>query len=83
MLWWPWGHGDQPLYNFEIKLKSEKESIQFSKRTGIRKVLIERQKDSDGQSFEVHVNGKPMFSKGANWIPADSFTTRLKEKKLC
>ncbi len=80
MLWWPWGHGDQPLYNFEIKLKSEKESIQFSKRTGIRKVLIERQKDSDGQSFEVHVNGKPIFSKGANWIPADSFTTRLKKK---
>ena len=30
-----------------------------------------------GKSFEIHVNGKPIFAKGANWIPADSFTTRL------
>ena len=79
-LWWPSGHGRQPLYKFNISLKSIRNYFQFSKRIGIRKVYIKRQKDEKGQSFEVHVNGKPIFSKGANWIPADSFTTRLNKK---
>ena len=26
------------------------------------------------------MNGKPIFAKGANWIPADSFTSRLTPK---
>ena len=39
-----------------------------------------RETDSKGESFVVKVNGRPIFLKGANWIPADSFTTRLKKE---
>jgi beta-mannosidase len=78
-LWWPAGHGDQPLYDFNVVIESNGSSVTQSKKIGIRDVFIKREKDDRGESFEIHVNKKPIFSKGANWIPADSFTTRLKK----
>ena len=79
-LWWPAGHGDQPLYEFNIKVQSDGYEEQRTKRVGLRNVVIKREKDDKGESFEIHVNGQPVFAKGANWIPADSFTTRLSRK---
>ena len=76
-LWWPAGHGNQPLYDFNVNVESENFSESKAKRIGIRDVFIKRSKDSRGESFEIYVNDTPIFSKGANWIPADSFTTRL------
>ena len=78
-LWWPAGHGEQPLYDFNVVIESNGSSITQNKKIGIRDVCIKREKDNRGESFEIHVNKKPIFSKGANWIPADSFTTRLKK----
>lgn len=78
-LWWPIGHGEQPIYSFSINIDSDSHSKTISKRIGIRDVLIKRESDKKGKSFEIHINSKPIFSKGANWIPADSFVTRLAE----
>ena len=79
-LWWPAGHGDQPLYDFQVTIHADGEEEKFSKRTGLRDVAINRVKDEKGESFTIYVNGKPIFAKGANWIPADSFTSRLTPK---
>ena len=76
-LWWPAGHGDQPLYTFNVLVSSKTHQDERKKRIGLRDVLIKREKGEKGESFEIHVNNRPIFSKGANWIPADSFTTRL------
>jgi beta-mannosidase len=31
-----------------------------------------------GNTFYFKINGLPIFAKGSNWIPADSFQERIK-----
>ena len=82
-LWWPNGWGDQPLYRVQVQLKSS-EMILDEKtwQLGLRTVELRQQPDEWGRSFTFVVNGRPLFAKGSNWIPADSFPTRLTESAL-
>ena len=41
-----------------------------------------QQPDQWGRSFTFVVNGVPIFAKGSNWIPADSFPTRITDEHL-
>tara|TARA_Y100000748_G_scaffold303472_1_gene308712 strand:+ start:661 stop:3150 length:2490 start_codon:yes stop_codon:yes gene_type:complete len=79
-LWWPVGHGDQNLYEFQIGLEAESGKQNLTKRIGLRDFKVVQKKDDQGAGFSFVVNNKPIFAKGANWIPADSFTTRLKKQ---
>lgn len=36
--------------------------------------------DSPGLSFYFRINGLPIFMKGSNWIPADSFPDKVNSK---
>jgi len=38
--------------------------------------------DGNGESFKFRVNGRDTFVRGANWIPADSFPSRLEHAVL-
>lgn len=38
---------------------------------------VERNGDASGSSFRVIVNGKPIFCKGGNWVPADPWPSRI------
>lgn len=40
-------------------------------------VKLIQQKDATGTSFYFERNGKPVYCKGANWIPADVFLPRV------
>ena len=76
-LWWPHGHGDQILHHFSFKVDTHNQYEHFEKKLGIRDATIKRIKDEKGESFEIHINDMPIYSKGANWIPADYFVERL------
>jgi len=80
-IWWPNGYGEQPLYTITTELSIEKEYDELSKRIGIRTLELKQQQDKWGESFTFVVNDVPIFAKGANWIPADSFPPRVSEEK--
>jgi len=81
-LWFPVGYGEQALYNFRANLKIGGRTIdEQTRRTGLRTLELRQKPDEHGISFEFVVNGTPVFGHGANWIPADSFPTRVTKEK--
>src|SRR5574341_280323 len=82
-IWWPNGYGAQPLYRASVELhQSDLVLDQREYQLGLRTLELRQQPDEWGRSFTFVVNGLPVFAKGANWIPADSFPTRLTEAAL-
>ncbi|NYH52778.1 beta-mannosidase [Nocardiopsis arvandica] len=84
-LWWPVGHGDQPLYDLDLALTEEGGSEPLdsaARRVGFRTITVDTEPDEHGTPFTVVVNGKPIFVKGANWIPDDHFLTRITRERL-
>ena len=53
-----------------------------ARRIGLRTLRLDRHPDQWGESFQFVVNGVPFFAKGANWIPADAFVTRITRARL-
>jgi beta-mannosidase len=81
-LWWPNGLGAQPLYTFKARLLIDGKSIDATTtRTGLRSLELRQEREVSGKSFTFVINGVPVFAKGANWIPADSFPTRVSKAK--
>ena len=81
-LWWPNGLGDHPLYSLQAQLLVDGKLIdQKTTRLGVRSLELRQQPDESGKSFTFFINGIPVFAKGANWIPADSFPTRITKEK--
>ncbi|KAA2220490.1 beta-mannosidase [Chryseobacterium sediminis] len=81
-LWQPNGRGEANLYDFEIKLSKDLKNIDDKNiRIGLRTVELVQEKDGKGKSFYFKVNGHPLYIKGTNWIPGDSFSPRMAKEK--
>jgi beta-mannosidase len=81
-LWWPNGMGAPHLYERWLWLKKEGrvlDSVQV--RFGIRTIELVNAPDSLGTSFYFVVNGRPLFAKGANYIPQDLFLPRVTDQQ--
>lgn len=81
-LWQPNGRGEANLYDFEVKLSKDQRNIDAKNiRIGLRTVELIQEKDEKGKSFYFKVNGQPLYIKGTNWIPGDSFSPRMTKEK--
>ena len=78
-LWWPAGQGEQRFYEYEI----DDEGVVVTHgmaggspvhggrkyRIGLRKIEV----DTTGGGLTFKINNRPIFMKGANWIPCSAF----------
>lgn len=79
-LWYPTGHGDQPLYDVTLKLGTHT----ASRKIGFRHVRVRREKPQHceaGETFVFEVNKKPIFCKGGNFVPCDLVTAAMTEQR--
>ncbi|MBN1935609.1 MAG: beta-mannosidase [Anaerolineae bacterium] len=76
-LWWPNGLGEQHLYRIETELVIKDQFISYPAFDyGIRFLDL----DTDNK-FAIVINGKKVFCKGADWIPADTIYARVTDEK--
>lgn len=80
-LWFPAGYGAQPLYDFIATVRIGGHDEKRPLRIGLRSLQLRRDVDQWGRSFEFIVNGIPIFAKGADVIPSDSFANRVTPNK--
>ncbi len=81
-LWWCNGMGEAYLYDYQLRLlKNNKLIDTLSQRVGYRKIELVQETDSIGRSFYFRLNNRPVFVKGANYIPSDHFSSRVKPKQ--
>ena len=91
--WWPAGYGAQPLYDLRVELcplggpgadrgDGAGRGHSLEKRLGFRELAVVAEEDEWGKSLKFRVNGREVFAKGANWIPADALPSRWTRKRL-
>jgi beta-mannosidase len=72
-LWWPNGLGEQHRYRVEAEVRVGEGVMDYPAFDyGIRFVALESLDD-----FAFVINGRKIYAKGANWIPADALYARV------
>ena len=79
-LWSTHLEGTPNLYQLRASLGNGQEV--FECQVGFRTITLEFPKDETGIGFEFHLNGKPIFIRGVNWIPNDAFLHRITKESL-
>jgi len=84
-LWWTHDLGEPTLYTLQATLYREGEQLeQQVQEVGIRTLELDQSPDTDEPGtrfFRFVLNGVPIFSRGAAWIPAHSFVGAISTER--
>lgn len=77
-LWWPHGWGEPDLYTVLVTLEDKSGQVldRWEREIGIREITFVNELDEWGTSFFWRVNRRPIYIKGANYIPGDLLLTK-------
>ena len=83
-LWWPRGQGEPYVYHDFWKIYDLENNLIDSLPIsfGVRTSELIQEKDSVGTSYFFKINGRPIFCKGANYIPQDVFPARISKESI-
>ncbi|KAL1962652.1 hypothetical protein VTN77DRAFT_9286 [Rasamsonia byssochlamydoides] len=75
-LWYPIGYGNQPLYSISAAISG---GHKITRRVGLRLLeLIQRPiPGKPGTTFFFQINKIPIYCRGSNWVPGDTFLPRM------
>ncbi len=71
------GQAENTLYTLRVSTDESR----MSKQIAFRTLRLRAEKDSYGCSLFYELNGRALFAKGANWIPADALPSRWTEAR--
>ena len=97
-LWWPNDQGEQNLYDIDISLKpvgmlagGGANATQINKieplcsrhlTIGLRTITVSQEEDEWGREYAMCVNGRKIFSMGADYIPEDCIYSRITRERI-
>ena len=74
-LWWTHDLGAPSLYELTVSLTVDGHAVETrDARVGIRTIALDQSPDQDeppNRFFRFVLNGRPVFARGANWVPED------------
>jgi beta-mannosidase len=82
-LWWPVGHGPQNRYPVRAALRVGGRLVgERSAKVGFRHVRVNQDPHPEkGRYFVIEVNGRRIFAKGGNFVPADMIFARIDRRR--
>ncbi|TLS52688.1 glycoside hydrolase family 2 protein [Paenibacillus antri] len=81
-LWWTFDHGNPFLYELTVRLKADGRIVDTAvEEVGIRTIEVALRSETGSPRFTFVLNGKPIYAKGANWIPAHNFIGAIRDER--
>jgi beta-mannosidase len=71
-LWWPWDHGNPDLYRLTVDILDGRRVLDSACQSlGLRQIEM--------RDWTLKVNGHRVYTRGANWVPADLLPGRVRD----